>query len=270
MSRSGTTENEFHGCLTIRWTSERGVYIGELSRLSVLCSHKEIYIEAVRDLNALYQARGYPVPLISSWCKKNIQERWEKRFSSKNATDQGGESVLVLKSRFDDVWNWFSATELGNAVTKYWEEWYERAAEERYSNDPSRPFRPHSQEYEHDLTDIHPGLHRVIQVDGEEVFVPDLGKIGMLGSRWIVSRKRNTNLFDLANVWKKTVFRKLDETIATEGGVNPTIPSTDHLDRQLEAIPRETSLEEDIILHQRDRSEELEHPEFGRTSKFYT
>ena len=34
---------------------KRGVYIGELSRLSVLCCHKEIYIEAVRDLNALYK-----------------------------------------------------------------------------------------------------------------------------------------------------------------------------------------------------------------------
>ena len=106
---------------------KRGVYIGELSRLAVLCSHKEIYIEAVRDLNALYQTRGYPVPLFMSWCKKNLQERWEKRFSLRNATDQGGESVLVLKTRFDDVWNWFSATELGNTITKYWEEWYERA-----------------------------------------------------------------------------------------------------------------------------------------------
>ena len=249
---------------------KRGVYIGELSRISVLCSHKETYIEAVRDLNALYQARGYPVPLIAAWCKKNIQERWEKRFSSRNANDQGDESVLVLKTRFDDVWNWFSATELGNTVTKYWEEWYERATEGRYSNDPSRPFPTHDQGYEHDLRDVRPELFRMLKVDGEDVFVPDLGKIGLLGSRWIVSRKRTTNLFDLANVWKKTVFRKLDDKIATEGGVNPTIPSTDHLDRQLEAIPRETTLNEDIILHQREHSQELEHPEFGRISKVYT
>ena len=83
----------------------------------MLCSHKEIYIEAVRDLNALYQARGYPAPLFMSWCKKNSQECWEKWFSLQTDTDQCDESVLVLKTRFDDVWNWFSATELGNTIT---------------------------------------------------------------------------------------------------------------------------------------------------------
>ena len=250
---------------------KRGVYIGELSRISVLCSHKEIYIEAVRDLNALYQARGYPVPLVTSWCKKNVQERWDKRFTNRNIGELADESVLVLKTRFDDVWNWFSATELGNTVTKYWEEWYERAAEGRFSGGASRPFPPYNSEQVHDLKDIRPELFRTIQAEGEEVlFVPDLGKIGLLGSRWIVSRKRNTNLFDLANVWKKTVFRKLDERIAEEGGVNPTIPNVDPLDRQLEAIPRETSIEEDIQLHQREHSEELVHPEFGRLTKVYT
>jgi hypothetical protein len=107
-------------------------------------------------------------------------------------------------------------------------------------------------------------------VEGEDVWVPDLGKIGILGSRWLVSRKRTTNLFDLANVWKKTVFRKLDERIAEEGGVNPTIPNVDPLDFQLEAIPREVEIEQVIQLHQREHSEELEHPEFGRISKFYS
>ena len=250
---------------------KKGVYIGELSRLSVLCSHKEIYIEAVRDLNALYQARGYPIPLVTSWCKKNIQERWEKRFSSRDATDQGDGSVLVLKTRFDDVWNWFSATELGETVTKYWVEWYERAAEGRFiSTDPSRPFPAPDPLLLHDLVDIRPELFRIAKVEGEDVHIPDLGKIGILGSRWLVSRKRNTNLFDLANVWKKTVFRKLDEAIANEGGVVPQISSADPLSLQLEAIPHEIEDNEVIQLHQRERSTELEHSEFGRLSKVYT
>ena len=60
---------------------KRGVYIGELSRLSIICSHKEIYIEAVRDLNMLFQACRYPIPLIMSWCKKNLQEQWDKHFA---------------------------------------------------------------------------------------------------------------------------------------------------------------------------------------------
>ena len=250
-------------------SEKRGICIGELSRLSILCSRKEIYIEAVRDLNTLYQACRYPVPLITSWCRKNIQECWDKHFSLKDATDHSKESVLVLKTRFDDVWNWFSATELGETVTKYWVEWYERATEDCYTNDPAPPFLPHNPEQPHDLVDICPDLFQLVQAKGEEVYVLDLGKIGILGSQWLVSRKCNTNLFDLANVWKKTVFCKLDECIANEGGVNPMIPIVDLLDYQLEAIPHETGLEEDIILHQCEHSEELEHPEFSRVSKIY-
>ena len=253
---------------------KRGVYIGELSRLAVLCSHKEIYIEAVRDLNALYQARGYPVPLFMSWCKKNSQERWEKRFTLRTDTDQRDESVLVLKTRFDDVWNWFSATELGNTITKYWEEWYERAVDDRYStSDPSRLFPAPMAEDEHDLVDIQPGLYKTIRVKGEEEYVPDLGRIGILGSRWIVSRKRTTNLFDLANVWKKIVFQKLDETIADEGGVDPTIPIVEEDNEPGEDLPHNlasTDEVSDVILHRRSRSIDQEHPEFGRSSKFYT
>ena len=247
---------------------KRGVYIGELSRLAVICSHKEIYMEAVRDLNALFHLRGYPIPLIMSWCKKNLQERWEKRFALRDA-NIGEESVLVLKTRFDDVWNWFSATELGNTITKYWEEWYERAETGRYStNDISRPFPEYDAELEHGVTDVKPDLFaNVLSNAGETVFVPDLRKIGLLRSRWIVSRKRNTNLFDLSNVWKKIVFQKLDENIAQEGGVDPMI-----LNEGEGNIPDRVRpiIEEDenvILLHRRERSDEPEHPEFGRSSK---
>src|SRR6202044_2167361 len=218
---------------------KRGVYIGECSRLAVICSHKEIYIEAVRDLNALYQRRGYPIPLIASWCKKNIQERWDKRFTLRTSNDQGDESVLVLKTRFDDVWNWFSATELGNTITKYWEEWYERAVDGRFStSDPSRPFPKPDLQAEHDINDVRPELFRQFQMDGEDCFVPDLGKIGILGSRWIVSPGRNRNLFDLSNVWKKIVFQKLDDNIADEGGVDPQIPNVDENEPLEEELPQ--------------------------------
>uniref|UniRef100_A0A8H8CJX8 Uncharacterized protein n=1 Tax=Psilocybe cubensis TaxID=181762 RepID=A0A8H8CJX8_PSICU len=159
-----------------------------------------------------------------SWCKKNIQERWEKRFALRVA--EHDESILVLKTRFDQVWNWFSAAELGKTVTEYWSAWYEHAEKGLYSADSSRPLIKPDPNYVHDLDDVRPELFTQILVDGETEFVPDLRKIGLLGSRWIVSRKRNTNLFDLANVWKKTVFRKLDENIAEKGGV---VPETQNL-----------------------------------------
>ena len=78
---------------------KRGVYIGELSRLAVLCSHKEIYIEAVRDLNALFQTCSYPVPLFMNWCKNNLQKHWEKCFVlHNNDSNVSTESILVLKT----------------------------------------------------------------------------------------------------------------------------------------------------------------------------
>jgi hypothetical protein len=225
-------------------------------------------MEAVRDLHALFHLRGYPIPLIMSWCKKNLQERWEKRFALRNA-DTGEESVLVLKTRFDDVWNWFSATELGNTITKYWEEWYERAETGRYSTtDVSRPFPEYDSELDHGVTDVKPGLFaEVLSSSGETNWVPDLRKIGLLRSRWIVSRKRNTNLFDLANVWKKIVFQQLDENIAQEGGVNPMILNEGEGDIPDRDRPIVMEDEDVILLHRRERSEELEHPEFGRSSK---
>ncbi|PPQ91510.1 hypothetical protein CVT25_007840, partial [Psilocybe cyanescens] len=168
------------------------------------------------------------------------------------------ESGKLQWKPYDEVWNWFSAAELGKAVTEYWSEWYTRAENGDYSISASRPFIKPSDDEVHGLDDVKPDLFAVIPVDGEDipfikpsddevhglddvkpdlfavisvnredVHIPDLRKIGLLRSRWIVSRKRNTNLFDLANVWKKTVFRKLDENIAEEGGVVPLIQDVD-------------------------------------------
>ena len=162
------------------------------------------------------------------------------------------------------------------------------------TSDPSRLFPAPMLVDEHDLVDIRPELFKIVRVKGEEEYVPDLGKIGILGSRWIVSRKRTTNLFDLANVWKKIVFQKLDETVAEEGGVDPTIPIVEEdnepgeednepgeEDNELgeednepgEDLPHNlasTDEVSDVILHRRSRSIDLEHPEFGRSSKIYT
>jgi hypothetical protein len=250
---------------------KRGVYIGECSRLAVLCSTKGNYIGAIKDLNALYLIRGYPEQLVASWCRNNIQERWEKRFAIRSQPEHD-EGVLVLKTRFDDVWNWFSAAELGKAVTEYWSEWYTRAEAGSFIGDATRPFLPDDPEDNHDITDVRPDLFAEVQVrGGDTVSVPDLRKIGLLGRRWIVSRKRNTNLFDLTNNWKKTVFRKMDEAISEEGGVVPQISSnvdTDLLEAH-RSMAQTVSIEEDevINIHRRDRSEDREHPEFGRISK---
>jgi hypothetical protein len=200
-----------------------------------------------------------------SWCKKNIQERWDKHFALQTQREHD-DNVLVLKSRFNDVWNWFSAAELGQAVSGYWEEWYNRASDGRYIADPSRPFLPYDPQGSDDLAEFALGtLTSFRDRQGEEVWVPDLRKIGLLGCHWIVSRKRTTNLLNLSHMWKKTVFRKLDEVIAEEGGVLPNISNI--IERvELPGLNLQAPF---TYIHSRFRSvsPESHHPEFGRISK---
>ena len=247
---------------------KRSVYIGECSRLAVLCSSKENYLGAIKDLNLLYVMRGYPEKLVMSWCKKNIQERWIKRFESR--TNERDENVLVLKTRFDDVWNYFSATELGETITGYWKEWLERARTGNYSGSPSRLFPEYSPEG-HDLVDVRPTLFaRIVDGDGNEGYTPDLGKIGILGSRWMVSRKRTKNLFDLATKWKNIVFDKLNDDFQQENAdIYPRIPQAGSALPGNQSEASDDGPNEEIVLHRRSSSPEMDHSTFGRLSKVY-
>lgn len=225
-------------------------------------------MEAIRDLNSLYHTRGYPDALVHSWCRKNIQERWEKRYALR-AQPEHDDGVLVLKTRFDDVWNWFDATELGKQVTGYWSEWLRRAE----IGDYNTTYKPY--EGEGDLADVLPTLFAVIKDgSGEESFTPDLRKIGMLGRRWLVSRSRTTNLFDLSNVWKKLVLRKMDEELANAGGLHPdALRDTAIFDPLANRLynPKARFADPDsdqVNLSRHDSSDEdQEHPEFGKISK---
>jgi hypothetical protein len=250
---------------------KRGVYIGECSRLAVLCSTKENYIEALKDLNILYVQRGYPEKLVFAWCKKNAQERWDKRFTVRTQVDDGeNQSVFVLKSRFDGVWNWFSATELGNTITSYWLEWYERASAGRYDHGRGNKFLP--PDFDGPFEN-YPGLTAtVLDSRGDEYFVPDIRAAGFTGAKWLVSRKRNANLFDLTTQWKRIVFQKMDDAVAEEGGAQPEDPKLDLVEAQLEAhraLAGTPPQEEVILLNRRSPSPGQDHPEFGRGSKFY-
>ena len=69
------------------------------------------------------------------------------------------------------------------------------------------------------------------------------------------------------------MFQKLDETVAEEGGMDPTILIIEEDNLPGEELPQnqaDTDSDSGIILHRCSCSRELEHPEFGRSSKFYT
>ncbi len=94
----------------------------------------------------------------------------------------------------------------------------------------------------------------------------------MLGRRWLVSRKRTSNLFDLTNVWKKAVLHVVDKEVAV-----PTRQRTRFITDPAEYVaalnrttnPKVSTLdtEEELNVHQRDSSDDEYHPDLGRMSK---
>ena len=198
---------------------KRGTFTGEMSRLATLSSTFPVYMESVKALVSLYCKRGYPEDLCIAWVRKYLTERWEQRLrvSHDAAEDEG---VLVLKSSYNTAWNWFNATELANIILGHWKRWHEIC-------DAGHPGKGKIDVYEWPapgpgplgtgLSDCAPEFFTKYRTPrGDDIFVPDVRKIGMTDKRLIVSRKRTRNMFDYTSLWKKEVFAKLDEEILSE------------------------------------------------------
>jgi hypothetical protein len=116
--------------------------------------------------------------------------------------------VLVLKSKFNTAWNYFSAKELGDTVLGYWRGWL-AAAE-------SNNFNIRYLVFSGDSGDLD-GVEAVRCVIVNTVLgpspVPDVRTIGLANRKLIVSRKRTQNLFDLTSLWKKTVINRLERDV---------------------------------------------------------
>ena len=95
---------------------KKGTFTGEMSRLAVLSSKPEHYLEALADLQNLYIARGYPTDLVRKWTKENSNKRWLNRH---NKSEPSGE-VFVLKSKYNPAWTAFNIHELQNTVVTSW------------------------------------------------------------------------------------------------------------------------------------------------------
>jgi hypothetical protein len=200
----------------IPWTShhpkdvKKGTFVGEMSRLAVLCSTPNAYIEAINDLQLLYIAHGYPVDLVNAWLRDNTATRWENRLGDpRKARD-----AFVLKSRFNRAWDGFNVHELGQTVVDSWLTWLvdndvrmsRLAASGGGSEERKVP------------VGLEPGLYSVptgIEMLTETLvpagkhleFKPilDVRKAGLTDRDWIVSRRRNRNLFDFVAMLRKFV-----------------------------------------------------------------
>ncbi|KAJ3531724.1 hypothetical protein NMY22_g8030 [Coprinellus aureogranulatus] len=98
---------------------KRGTFIGEMSRLATLSSTFETYREALVGLCSLYEVRGYPAEHVRKWLRDNIANRWNNRLST-SSRNNDTDGVFVLKTSYNTAWNYFSATQLGDAVIGTW------------------------------------------------------------------------------------------------------------------------------------------------------
>jgi hypothetical protein len=224
----------------IPWTSahpkdvKKGTFIREMSRLATLSSTHASFVEALHDLSSVYIARGYPPELIKQWLRDNSAKRWQNRLGKTESRD----SVFVLKSHFNPVWNAFDIHELGHWVVNRWLEFLESQDElNRIRQFPApeqgtleAPFTPAEA-----LSDGEAGpaempdagyilISKRIGYGGKHVEIVralDIRKLGYQHRDWIVSRKRNFNLFDLVSKLKKDVlYLSTDPDVIMDGSVD--------------------------------------------------
>ncbi|KIK76103.1 hypothetical protein PAXRUDRAFT_18445 [Paxillus rubicundulus Ve08.2h10] len=103
------------------------------------------------------------------------------------------------------------------------------------------------------MVEAAPTLFVKLKGKEEEFFKLDICKTNIFNRKWIVSRKRTRNLFDLTNLWKKIALEKLDEqVVANIIDTNiPTKPVLTDVPRILppDYDPMQDSDDKDIILH---------------------
>ena len=214
---------------------KRGTFIGELSRLATLSSKLEHYLDAVGSLADLYLQRGYPLGVLRSWMRKYVQHRWESKDTPRPELK---EHVLVLKTEFNDAWDYFDVNQLCDTMMQpirtTLSEWRRGTLPT-----PAPPHQASAFIADGDLSDRN--VQRFLEEFSgnswtdldESLAVPlDPGKAPLLARewriregrgitsgrfnlinyenwiigdrRWLLSRKRTDNVGDLATQWRRS------------------------------------------------------------------
>ena len=157
---------------------KRGTFLGEMSRMAVLSSNPSNYLEALKDLQSIYVARGYPSDLVRKWTKDNCAKRWHARLEESSAIGNREvttgvvkkDNLLILKTTFNPIWDSFNIHELSEVVVNHWlasinsRGWYNKQLYEY-----ARKVRPN---VTHELT--WPEVRNIAKADG---FVPSRGEV---------------------------------------------------------------------------------------------
>jgi hypothetical protein len=200
---------------------KRGTFVSELSRLATLSSEYDFFVDACREIAAIYIARGYPPLLISSWLKKNSRERWEARLNESVPTIS---DVLVLKSEYNISWDLFDVKKLEEQLKTGWMTAL-RAISFGHLDDS---YSPELLATKLDLSLVRDSvsslrterLHwKTVEPDPSVMGSGSFGeflrvdKLGLLGKKLIVSKRRTTQLLDLAAAWRRVVLENRDSGV---------------------------------------------------------
>jgi hypothetical protein len=225
----------------IPWTSahpfdvKRGTFYSEMSRLATLCSKYETYVKFANEAVALYVNRGYPLAIVNKWKQENLGKRWKTRLDLKKTEPRGEASPLFcLKTFFNDAWKYVNVHELQDIITTEWRRPYATTTLVDAPNTSARFEHVNPSRFSH----LGPSIMRRHGTLVKQSIVPveltheeadfqraqatrenrEWSLIWSEKSRFIVSRKRTTQLWDLTRAWNKTV---LENWLNSQGLVRP-------------------------------------------------
>jgi len=224
----------------IPWSSahpldvKRGTFSSEISRLATLCSDKSVYLTQCEEAVNLYIGRGYPPKVVRSWLVKQQEKRWEDRVADKAEDVPGTQTFFTLKTHFNEAWKAFNVGEMQTKVTSQWAEYNSPSALGKRRGDDAGPSRarPPIRRVRVALQE-HPtswgagqtllgfthedgsGPAEVVGLDGvhagmssslERLRVSNWTRKWTDTAKFLVSRKKNTQLWDLTRSWNKVVW----------------------------------------------------------------
>ena len=246
----------------IPWSSahpidvKKGTFSSEISRLATLCSDKSDYLGECKDAVNLYIARGYPPKLVTSWLKRQQEERWEKRLSPKR-TEDPARTLFTLKTHFNEAWKSFNVHELETIIKSQWSDnLVDPSSSRKRKAADAQPRYVKRVRLHARLPPGGSGQSRISFTQGEEesALVPTLGRVlhGVQAQleyesirkwtgKWIdtgsfiVSRKRNQQLWDVTRRWNKQVWSTY---LSQTGALTPFDPMYEGI-----VLPSEEDLE---------------------------
>ena len=191
---------------------KKGTFASEISRLATLCSEYDTYTHQCSEAVNLYIGRGYPPKLITSWLKDQKQKRWEDRLT-KNKSQYDGSILFTLKTHFNEAWKFVNVHELERTIKSVWSQNEGPTVLGKRKGQSSTGIRKRVK-----LTgDVSQTANSSTLKLGHELDADDLTATWIDKGKFLVSRKRNKQLWDVTRTWNKSIYAKLLEEI----GSNP-------------------------------------------------